>query len=67
MKTYTVKVEYKSPKGSHMTYQGDHTGRTEGEAFLNTISHLQTKLKRQISGSLRMTALLKGESSDGMA
>ena len=67
MRTYTVKVEYRTPKGSHIKYKGLHSGKTEGEAFLNTLNHLQVKLKRKIGDNLRMTALPMGEQEDGLA
>lgn len=61
MQTYLVKVEYKTPRGSHMTYEIKQSAKTKAEALCNAFNHLMISGKKNIDRGLRMEAQPIGE------
>lgn len=54
MKTYLVKVEYKTPRGSHMTVQEHYTCATPKDALCIAFNNLVVSGNKQVARCLRM-------------
>lgn len=67
MATFLVKVEYRTPKGTHQRYEGRHDAKDEGDAYANAIIHLVDEAKRKVYSHVRMSAQLLDEVVDGVA